>query len=344
MELVPTKPAHAELNVSEEPTEIVPSMHANPNLRHFESLAEVSVDEIDIDGCPCNVAATDGARHTANRITFTLGVTNALLMAFLTGGYHYLLPIVYTVKAPLLILGRVYFYWLNSMHYFCIEFCYFANLLLLLYLWVWNSEASLFTVLFAVANGPMAFAVVVFRNALVFHSLDKVTSIFIHLTPVLVSYAVRWYAAPMATAGFSWQPVYAVCAPDDSSCCNPVLLLVLPCALFAAHQVFLLLFTGWLCPMPEGKEYLNSFRYLAGDKRGMLHSATACCGSAPWKKVVVFGVLNIVYTFLTLLPSLLLYRSWHAHLAFIMLITMVAAYNGSHFYFDKRKSGKGRAK
>jgi hypothetical protein len=34
--------------------------------------------------------------------------------------------------------------------------------------------------------------VLAWRNSLVFHSLDKTTSLFIHLTPNILLYALRW--------------------------------------------------------------------------------------------------------------------------------------------------------
>jgi len=46
-----------------------------------------------------------------------------------------------------------------------------------------------------VAWQPLAWAVVAWRNSLVFHSLDRVTSVLIHFLPALYMYTVRWYGA-----------------------------------------------------------------------------------------------------------------------------------------------------
>ena len=45
-----------------------------------------------------------------------------------------------------------------------------------------------FAVLFGLANGPLTWAVVFFRNSVVFHSTDKMTSTFIHVLPPYVLY------------------------------------------------------------------------------------------------------------------------------------------------------------
>lgn len=77
------------------------------------------------------------------------------------------------------------------------DFCYFVNLLTLVYLWIFPSSKILFAVCYNFSHGPVALAIVLWRNSLVFHSklnrremkgtfhsalgLDKVTSLFIHM-------------------------------------------------------------------------------------------------------------------------------------------------------------------
>lgn len=43
------------------------------------------------------------------------------------------------------------------------------------------------------SNGPLAFAIIAWRNSLVFHSPDHVTSLFIHAFPPLLMFAQRWH-------------------------------------------------------------------------------------------------------------------------------------------------------
>ena len=44
--------------------------------------------------------------------------------------------------------------------------------------------------------GPLAWSVMTFRNSLVFHASDKVTSVIVHLLPSWVCWSIRWYARP----------------------------------------------------------------------------------------------------------------------------------------------------
>ena len=47
---------------------------------------------------------------------------------------------------------------------------------------------------FALVNGPLAWSILIFRNSLVFHDIDRTTSTFIHLSPALMSWCIRWGA------------------------------------------------------------------------------------------------------------------------------------------------------
>ena len=47
--------------------------------------------------------------------------------------------------------------------------------------------------MFMVANGPLAWAVLAFNNSLIFHSLQHMVSAFIHISPMLLSYCLRWH-------------------------------------------------------------------------------------------------------------------------------------------------------
>ena len=46
---------------------------------------------------------------------------------------------------------------------------------------------------YVLSTGPLAIASIAWRNSLVFHSLDKVTSTLIHVFPPVLMYNVRWF-------------------------------------------------------------------------------------------------------------------------------------------------------
>ncbi len=60
----------------------------------------------------------------------------------------------------------------------------------------------------------MAWSVLAWRNSLVFHSLDKTTSLFIHLTPNILLYALRWLDEDPDR--FVYDSLALVCVRNDS--------------------------------------------------------------------------------------------------------------------------------
>lgn len=65
-------------------------------------------------------------------------------------GHAGFLPYFYTVKFPLLIGIRYFFYRGRKWHLFLLDFCYFANLLLLAYLWFFNDSPEVFMMIFGI--------------------------------------------------------------------------------------------------------------------------------------------------------------------------------------------------
>jgi hypothetical protein len=55
-----------------------------------------------------------------------------------------------------------------------------------------ESRINLARGFFAVANGHLGPALVMNGDALVFHDLTRGSSVFIHMSPMLISYTFRW--------------------------------------------------------------------------------------------------------------------------------------------------------
>ena len=88
---------------------------------------------------------------------------------------------------------RAHDYYRSKYHLFLLDFCYFVQFMALTNVTVFNRSSLLTNTVFAFANGPLAWAIMTWRNSLVFHDVDKITSTFIHLAPPLLSFAMRWH-------------------------------------------------------------------------------------------------------------------------------------------------------
>ena len=98
-------------------------------------------------------------------------------------------------ESCLLISYRYWGYRKDKLQYFIFDFCYFTHLLLLVYLWLMpkgSLAGYLFIVLFYFSNGPLLWAIAFWRNSLVFHVVDKMTSLFVHVSPALTVVTLKW--------------------------------------------------------------------------------------------------------------------------------------------------------
>lgn len=103
-----------------------------------------------------------------------------------------MVPRWHTVKAPPLLLYRFLTYKDLHQHYFLFDLCYFVNVLFLVYLFAVPHSVPFFETLFVLTCGPLCWAIPMWRNSLVFHSVDKMTSLWLHVSPALSIWGLRW--------------------------------------------------------------------------------------------------------------------------------------------------------
>lgn len=208
------------------------------------------------------------------------------------------------------------------------DFCYWANLLLWVYLVFFPSNKKLFTVAYAIAHGPLAWAVMLFQNSLVFHSLDKTTSAFIHVSPVLVTYCIRWFHED-----FPKGEKYGVCDPDDKDCASFTWTALVPVAFYILWIILYGILIRFIFPVPN-VDYLTSYRWLTRPKSGPVRFLAK--KRFGW---VIYAVGNILICFLMLCPAILCYRSQVVNLVFGIFVVLIAVWNGAGYYihvFSKR--------
>jgi len=99
--------------------------------------------------------------------------------------------VAYTVQSAYLLPLRFYIYKKKAWHYFMFDLCYYANILNFIFIWLLPSNAALFTACYCLSHGMLASAVITWRNSLVFHDQDKVTSLFIHIYPPFTFTVIR---------------------------------------------------------------------------------------------------------------------------------------------------------
>lgn len=107
---------------------------------------------------------------------------------------HYYTFHVYTVIT--LVVIRFFNYRMKRWHYYLFDFCYFGNTLIIYFLLFDPKNDILFKVLFVNSNGPFALSVPAFKNSMIFHKLDYLVSLAIHLLPLVTSWNLKWTTLP----------------------------------------------------------------------------------------------------------------------------------------------------
>ncbi|KAM3162658.1 Glycerophosphocholine acyltransferase 1 [Lachancea thermotolerans] len=132
--------------------------------------------------------------HNSSRLEkwfYPFTLFHIFAIGFIIGKYPSWFHVYYTGMLVLLMPVRFYTYYKTNNHYYMADLCYYVNLMVLLFVWVWPDSVHLYQSCFAFTFGTLSFAVITWRNSLVIHSVDKITSCFIHIMPPLTMYTIH---------------------------------------------------------------------------------------------------------------------------------------------------------
>jgi hypothetical protein len=108
------------------------------------------------------------------KASFVTAVLNIFASGYLVGLHPDYFPYWYTVQLFYFMPIRFFTYHKKGYHYFLADLCYFVNILVVLSVWVFPQSKRLFIATYCLAMGNNAVAIIMWRNSLVFHSMDKV--------------------------------------------------------------------------------------------------------------------------------------------------------------------------
>ena len=96
------------------------------------------------------------------------------------------------VLLVLLYLWRNITYRMTGEHYYMLEFCYYGNVITYVFIFLYPENRHLYYASFAFANGPIGWALALVGCKFVLHSIDSLTSVFIHYTPMFLMWNLHW--------------------------------------------------------------------------------------------------------------------------------------------------------
>ena len=152
---------------------------------------------------------------------FAFGVINSFLAMYVLGAWPQHFWLFYSIECGVLLLVRTYSWVALKLQFYMLDFCWVANFVLCgaalmagithffpdtsISPWVEEYASAgavqrqCWLVLFSVATGPLAWAILATNNSLVFHSFEHMATLFIHSFPMLAAWCMRWSAGARPT-------------------------------------------------------------------------------------------------------------------------------------------------
>eukprot|EP01105_Mastigella_eilhardi_P024632 TRINITY_DN6462_c0_g1_i1.p1 TRINITY_DN6462_c0_g1~~TRINITY_DN6462_c0_g1_i1.p1 ORF type:complete len:1016 (+),score=223.04 TRINITY_DN6462_c0_g1_i1:66-3113(+) len=258
-----------------------------------------------------------------DKVFFVLGVVNVGLTTYFIGKYPQYFYLWFSFKCVVLLFTRFCDYRKERTHYFMFDFCYFANLLFVMFSWFFPSSPLLFRLLFVVANGPLAWSIIAFSNSAVFHSRSHMTSLFIHISPVMLSYCLRWYPSHFDTG----------CVNLNNCHENPLRLFWR--AFLYVYLVWFVLYYVWVFVIlgPRAKEKKNKtlFDWFTSKGPGLF---IAHFHPNDLVNKFLYMVVHCFCCCIALFLGALLWNSFVAHTTFLITLCFYAVWEGAEHYFQ----------
>jgi hypothetical protein len=166
--------------------------------------------------------------YKSDQIAYTTGVCNLILTTAILSRYPQHFWVFHLMKAAVLLPARYFRFKQMKWSLYMIDFCYFETYLTALFcalslLRVFAGVETVFSQFnenffrtgFFFAFGPLAWAVVIFRNSIAFHNLDKMTEVFVHISPCLMFYSLRWGAGlGPSVVDKTWPGMFQICKDE----------------------------------------------------------------------------------------------------------------------------------
>ncbi|KAK7354620.1 hypothetical protein VNO80_20085 [Phaseolus coccineus] len=273
-----------------------------------------------------------------NKVTHLLGVLGFGGFCFLFGARPEAVPLVYCLFYIVFVPLRWIYYRFKKWHYYLLDFCYYANTILLICLLFYPRNEKLFMVCFSFAEGPLAWALIVWRCSLVFSSFDKIVSVLIHLLPGLVLFSIRWWnpatfeaMRPEGTAARATWPYI-----EDKSHLWMWLFLV-PLAVYILWQVLYFLIVNVLRRQRflRDPEVMTSYRELskkAQKANNMWWRLSGILGDQ--NRLLMYILLQGIFTVATTALTVPIFLSYELSVIFQILKISASVWNGGSFLID----------
>ncbi|CAD6442855.1 077f59cd-4139-4b6c-a40b-441148e92001 [Sclerotinia trifoliorum] len=321
-----TTSSYAKTRVVEEWRKRVPT--ADEQLDRYKKRMRDSVDKL---GTRWNDTKSVTIRE---KVSFICGVLNVLISGYLIGGHPELFHWWYTAQLLYFMPIRFYAYHKRGYHYFLADLCYFTNFLCFLSIWVFPQSKRLFISTYCLSMGNNAVAIAMWRNSMVFHSFDKVTSLFIHIMPCVTLHCLVHLIDPSFQQS-RFGAIYNIrTSPVGSSTHYGLLSMALwssiPYAVWQLSYHFLITVRRRE-KIAAGRP--TSFTWLL-KSYSKVWIGKAVLALPDSLQEPAFMLIQYSYALLTMLPCPVWFWYRYASASFLMAVFCWSVYNGANYYIE----------
>jgi len=268
------------------------------------------------------------------KVSFVTAVLNIFISAYMMGSFPEYFHYWYTAQLIYFLPLRWFNYHKTGFHYFLADLCYFVNMLLILSIWFFPQSKRLLISTYCLAFGNNAVAIVMWRNSLVFHSLDKTTTLFIHIMPCATLHTLI-HLIPKQMQLERFPAIHTIKysapgAPEHYRLMDMIIWATLPYAIWQLSYHFLITIRK-RSKIAAGRP--TSFTWLRRSYRGNFLGKFVLSFPDSYQEPI-FMCIQYCYALLTMLPCPLWFWYHKASAAFMLVCLSWASWNGATFYID----------
>ncbi|CAN3376472.1 hypothetical protein DIURU_000135 [Diutina rugosa] len=243
------------------------------------------------------------------------------------GKYPEHFHVFHTCLFVLLMPIRFYTYFKMGYEYYLADLCYYVNLLVMAFLWLFPWSQNLFISVFSLSLGTLSFAVITWRNSLVLHSIEKTTSSFIHIMPPVTMFVIVHEIDPLYQQ-LRFSGVSNIASWDFAKGIWYTAL---------TYSVWQVLYHYFITirkarKIESGK--VTSFTHLRKSKANSPLGRFVNSLPYNWMQIGAFTLIQFGYQMLTMLPCPIWFKYKHACGVFVFSVFAWACYNGATYYID----------
>ncbi|EGW32351.1 uncharacterized protein SPAPADRAFT_61431 [Spathaspora passalidarum NRRL Y-27907] len=264
---------------------------------------------------------------STEKLFYAVSIFIIAAAGFVIGKYPIYFPHFHTAIFVVLMPIRFYTYFKQSFQYYLADLCYYVNMLLMIFIWVFPNSPRLFVSVFSLSLGTLSFAVITWRNSLVLHSIDKTTSSFIHIMPPVTMF-VMVHELPEE---YVKQRYPGIAAIDNWNFMSAIIITSIYYTIWQVSYHYFISIRK-KDQIENGK--VTSFSYLRKKNQKTILGKFVNGLPYLWMQTLAFTLIQFGYQLLTMMFCPIWYKYKHACGAFVTFIFIWAAYNGATYYID----------